>query len=59
MGQKLAIPLSLTLDHWSEVKSRAKELAFPVKKEKWRPSVQQSGPFLRKDGRLRGHSIVN
>lgn len=59
MGQKLATPLSLTLDHWSEVKSRAKELAFPVKKGKWRSSVQQSGPFLSMDGRLRDHSIVN
>nr|AAL87855.1 group specific antigen [Porcine endogenous retrovirus] len=35
MGQTVTTPLSLTLDHWTEVKSRAHNLSVQVKKGPW------------------------
>ncbi|XP_076780077.1 uncharacterized protein LOC143438363 [Arvicanthis niloticus] len=65
MGQTLATPLSLTLDHWSEVKARAYSLSVRVKKQKWQtlctsewPSFQTGWPpegsfFLEKVRRVK------
>ncbi|XP_029411553.1 uncharacterized protein LOC103749523, partial [Nannospalax galili] len=35
MGQQLTTPLSLTLDHWKEVKSRAHNQSVEIKKNRW------------------------
>ncbi|XP_017655618.1 uncharacterized protein LOC108491223 [Nannospalax galili] len=35
MGQQLTTPLSLTLDHWKEVKSRAHNQSMEIKKNRW------------------------
>nr|P0DP83.1 RecName: Full=Glyco-Gag protein; AltName: Full=Gross cell surface antigen; AltName: Full=glycosylated Pr80 gag; Short=gPr80 Gag; Short=gag-gPr80 [Feline sarcoma virus (STRAIN HARDY-ZUCKERMAN 4)] len=35
MGQTIATPLSLTLDHWSEVRARAHNQGVEVRKKKW------------------------
>ncbi|XP_029417145.1 uncharacterized protein LOC108490612 [Nannospalax galili] len=35
MGQQLTTPLSLTLDHWREVKSRAHNQSVEIKKHQW------------------------
>ncbi|XP_029417169.1 uncharacterized protein LOC115069525, partial [Nannospalax galili] len=35
MGQQLTTPLSLTLDHWKEVKSRAHNQSVEIKKHQW------------------------
>lgn len=47
MGQKLTTPLSLTLDHWTEVKARAQELSFPVKKGKWKALCATEWPAFK------------
>lgn len=36
MGQTVTTPLSLTLDHWAEVKTRADNLSVKIKKGRWR-----------------------
>ena len=33
MGQTISTPLGLTLDHWTEIKTRAHNLSVDVKKE--------------------------
>lgn len=35
MGQTVTTPLSLTLDHWTEVKTRARNHSVEVKRGKW------------------------
>ncbi|XP_076414026.1 uncharacterized protein LOC143269967 [Peromyscus maniculatus bairdii] len=35
MGQTVTTPLSLTLDHWSDVKTRANNEGVVIKKKKW------------------------
>ena len=35
MGQTLTTPLSLTLDHWPDVRARADNLSIDVRKKKW------------------------
>nr|XP_040128213.1 uncharacterized protein LOC101955775 [Ictidomys tridecemlineatus] len=35
MGQSITTPLSLALDHWQDVRSRADNLSVEVKKKKW------------------------
>lgn len=35
MGQSITTPLSLTLDHWTEVCDRASSQSLEVKKKKW------------------------
>ena len=35
MGQTITTPLSLTLDHWTEVRSRAHNLSVEIKKGPW------------------------
>ncbi|KAF7487408.1 Hypothetical predicted protein [Marmota monax] len=35
MGQSITTPLSLTLDHWQDVRNRADNLSVEVKKKKW------------------------
>ncbi|XP_053437027.1 uncharacterized protein LOC128578411 [Nycticebus coucang] len=35
MGQTVTTPLSLTLDHWTEVKRRGRDLSVEVKKGPW------------------------
>ncbi|XP_062062406.1 uncharacterized protein LOC133770372 isoform X5 [Lepus europaeus] len=35
MGQGLTTPLSLTLDHWKEVRERAQNLSVEVRKKNW------------------------
>ncbi|XP_041494737.1 histone acetyltransferase p300-like [Microtus oregoni] len=35
MGQTLTTPLSLTLDHWPDVRARADNLSVDVRKKKW------------------------
>uniref|UniRef100_UPI0040385EEF uncharacterized protein LOC143404514 n=1 Tax=Callospermophilus lateralis TaxID=76772 RepID=UPI0040385EEF len=35
MGQSITTPLSLTLDHWQDVRNRADNLSVEIKKKKW------------------------
>lgn len=35
MGQSLSTPLSLTLDHWTEVRTRVHNLSVEIKNSKW------------------------
>ncbi|XP_070271982.1 uncharacterized protein [Myotis yumanensis] len=44
MGQSASTPLSLTLDRWSEVKGRAKNLSLVVKKGKWQTFCSSEWP---------------
>ena len=44
MGQSLTTPLSLTLDHWSDVSNRASNRSFEVKKKKWRTVCSSEWP---------------
>lgn len=44
MGQSLTTPLSLTLDHWSEVRHRARGLSVEVRKGKWQIFCRSEWP---------------
>ncbi|XP_023604502.1 uncharacterized protein LOC111824488 [Myotis lucifugus] len=44
MGQSASTPLSLTLDHWSEVRGRAQNLSLIVKKSKWQTFCSSEWP---------------
>ena len=44
MGQSLTTPLSLTLDHWSDVSNRASNRSLEVKKKKWRTFCSSEWP---------------
>lgn len=44
MGQTVMTPLSLTLDHWTEVKARAHNLSVEVKKGKWQTFCSSEWP---------------
>ncbi|XP_063082410.1 uncharacterized protein LOC111753915 isoform X2 [Cavia porcellus] len=44
MGQTTSSPLSLTLDHWSEVRERAHNLSLQVKKGKWQTFCSSEWP---------------
>lgn len=44
MGQTVTTPLSLTLDHWTEVKSRAHNLSVQVKKGPWQTFCASEWP---------------
>eukprot|EP00073_Rattus_norvegicus_P055217 XP_017457698.1 PREDICTED: uncharacterized protein LOC103690842 [Rattus norvegicus] len=44
MGQSLIIPLSLTLDHWKDVKDRAKDQSVEIKKGKWQTLCTSEWP---------------
>ncbi|XP_063098857.1 uncharacterized protein LOC134474549 [Cavia porcellus] len=44
MGQSTSSPLSLTLDHWSEVRKRAHDLSLQVKKSKWQDFCSTEWP---------------
>ncbi|XP_062054794.1 uncharacterized protein LOC133765170 [Lepus europaeus] len=35
MGQQITTPLSLTLDHWKDVRERARHLSVEVKRKQW------------------------
>ena len=36
MGQTVSTPLTLTLDHWTEIRTRAHNLSVEVKKGPWK-----------------------
>lgn len=44
MGQTVSTPLSLTLNHWSEVSDRAHNLSLSVKKVKWQSFCASEWP---------------
>nr|XP_048312997.1 uncharacterized protein LOC125414929 [Myodes glareolus] len=44
MGQSLTTPLSLTLDHWSDVSKRASNQTLEVKKKKWQSFCSSEWP---------------
>lgn len=44
MGQKVTTPLTLTLDHWTEVRTRAHNLAVDVKKGPWQTFCSSEWP---------------
>nr|QJT93252.1 gag protein [Syconycteris australis gammaretrovirus] len=44
MGQSNSTPLSLTLDHWRDVKTRAHNLSVEVKKGKWQTFCSSEWP---------------
>uniref|UniRef100_A0A5F9C624 CCHC-type domain-containing protein n=1 Tax=Oryctolagus cuniculus TaxID=9986 RepID=A0A5F9C624_RABIT len=49
MGQTVSTPLSLTLNHWSEVSGRAHNFSLSVKKTKWQTFCASEWPALRVD----------
>lgn len=44
MEQSLSTPLSLTLDHWTEVRTRAHNLSVEIKKSKWQTLCASEWP---------------
>lgn len=44
MGQTVTTPLSLTLDHWTEVKGRGRDLSVEIKKGPWRTFCSSEWP---------------
>ncbi|XP_062954296.1 uncharacterized protein LOC134378931 [Cynocephalus volans] len=44
MGQGALTPLSLTLDHWKDVKTRAHNLSMEIKKGKWQTFCSSEWP---------------
>ncbi|XP_019060717.1 pygopus homolog 2-like [Fukomys damarensis] len=44
MGQTLTTPLSLTLDHWAQVRERAHNLSVEINKKKWRTLCSSEWP---------------
>lgn len=44
MGQTVTTPLTLTVDHWTEVKSRAQNLFVLVKKVSWQTLCSSEWP---------------
>ncbi|XP_077900658.1 uncharacterized protein LOC144376463 isoform X2 [Ictidomys tridecemlineatus] len=44
MGQSHSTPLSLTLDHWAEVRIRAQNLSFSVKRRTWQTLCASEWP---------------
>ncbi|CAK7311260.1 Gag polyprotein [Vulpes lagopus] len=46
MGQTVTTPLSLTLDHWKEVTSRAHNLSVEVRRQKWVTFCSSEWPTL-------------
>ena len=46
MGQRVTTPISLTLDHWKEVKDRANNLAVEIRRKKWQTLCSSEWPTL-------------
>lgn len=44
MGQTVTTPLSLTLDHWTEVRTRAHNLSIEIKKGPWQTFCASEWP---------------
>ena len=44
MGQTVTTPLSLTLDHWTEVKGRGRDLSVEIRKGPWRTFCSSEWP---------------
>lgn len=44
MGQAVTTPLRLTLEHWSEVKGRGRDLSVEVKKRPWQKFCSSEWP---------------
>lgn len=44
MGQTIMTPLSLMLDHWTEVRDRAHNMSVEVKKGKWQTLCTSEWP---------------
>lgn len=44
MGQTVSTPLSLTLKHWAEVRSRVRNISAEVKKHKWKTLCASEWP---------------
>jgi hypothetical protein len=44
VGQTVTTPLSLTFDHWAEVRSRVLDLSVEIKKGPWRTSCASKWP---------------
>lgn len=47
MGQTVTTPLSLTLDHWTEVKTRAHNLSVEIKKGRWQTFCASEWPSFK------------
>lgn len=43
MGQTSSTPFTITMDHWTDIKSRAYNLSVEVKKRKWHLCVPLNG----------------
>ncbi|XP_026258761.2 uncharacterized protein LOC113192765 [Urocitellus parryii] len=54
MGQSITTPLSLTLDHWQDVRNRANNLSVEVKKKKWITLCTAEWPTLNVGWRKEG-----
>lgn len=57
MGQTTSTPLTITLDHWTDVKARAHNLSVEVKKGKWQTLCTWSGHPFKLDGHRRAPSV--
>ena len=44
MGQTISTPLGLTLEHWTEIKTRAHNLSVDVRKRFWRTFCSTEWP---------------
>lgn len=47
MGQKVTTPLTLTLDHWTEVRTRAQNSSVDVKKGPWQTFCSSEWPSFK------------
>lgn len=47
MGQKVTTPLTLTLDHWTEVRTRAHNFSVDVKKGPWQTFCSSEWPTFK------------
>ena len=54
MGQTITTPLSLTLDHWTEVRSRAHNLSVEIKKGPWQTFCASEWPTFNVKWSLEG-----
>ncbi|XP_036037746.1 uncharacterized protein LOC118580016 [Onychomys torridus] len=52
MGQTVTTPLSLTLDHWSDVKARANNEGLVVKKKKWITLCEADWVMMNVEGKV-------
>lgn len=57
MGQTMMTPLSLIVDHWTDIRARGRNLSVTIKKGPWQTFLPQIGRLLMWAGHLREHLI--